>query len=73
MSDAVGLTLLIVLIVLNGFFVAAEYSLVSIRRTRIDQLVEEGNARAGLVQKAVENIFIFQRTQNNLREKVCVW
>ncbi len=56
MSDAVGLTLLIFLIVLNGFFVAAEYSLVSIRRTRIDQLVEEGNARAKLVQKAIENI-----------------
>jgi putative hemolysin len=56
MSDAVGLTLLIFLIVLNGFFVAAEYSLVSIRRTRIDQLVEEGNPRAKLVQKAIENI-----------------
>ncbi len=56
MSDAVGLTLLIFLIVLNAFFVAAEYSLVSIRRTRIDQLVEEGNSRAKLVQKAIENI-----------------
>lgn len=64
MSDAVGLTLLIFLIVLNGFFVAAEYSLVSIRRTRIDQMVEEGNARAKLVQKAVENIgFYIAATQ----------
>jgi putative hemolysin len=64
MSDTVGLTLLILLIVLNGIFVAAEYSLVSIRRTRIDQLVEEGNARAKLVQKAVNNIgFYIAATQ----------
>ena len=64
MSDTVGLTLLFVLILMNAFFVAAEYSLVSLRRTRIDQLVEEGNARAGLVKKALENLnFYIAATQ----------
>ncbi len=32
-----------VLILLNGFFVAAEYSLVTVRRTRLKELIDEGN------------------------------
>jgi len=39
-----------VLILLNAFFVAAEYSLVTARRTRIQELSEEGNRRARAVQ-----------------------
>ncbi len=35
-----------VLILLNGFFVAAEYSLVTVRRTRLKELVDEGNRPA---------------------------
>ena len=34
------------LVAMNGFFVAAEFALVSARRTRIDQLAAEGNAAA---------------------------
>ena len=34
------------LILLNGFFVAAEYALVTVRRTRLQELVGEGNRRA---------------------------
>jgi magnesium and cobalt exporter, CNNM family len=34
------------LILLNGFFVAAEYALVTVRRTRLQEMVEEGNRRA---------------------------
>ena len=38
---------LVFLTLLEGFFVAAEIALVSVRRSRIDQLVEEGKpARA---------------------------
>ena len=36
----------------NGFFVAAEFSLVSVRRTRIEELVTQGNAGARSVQQA---------------------
>src|SRR4051812_49203724 len=46
----------IVLIVLNGFFVAAEYSLVSVRRTRIQELADDGSKRAILVKHAIEDI-----------------
>jgi putative hemolysin len=34
------------LVLLNGFFVAAEYALVTVRRTRLQEMVDEGNRRA---------------------------
>lgn len=43
------------LVLLNGFFVAAEFSLVTVRRTRINQLVAEGNVLARTVHKAVKD------------------
>jgi CBS domain containing-hemolysin-like protein len=45
----------ILLVGANGFFVAAEFSLVSVRRTRIAELVASGNASAEAVQKAISN------------------
>jgi CBS domain containing-hemolysin-like protein len=41
---------ILALIAINGFFVAAEFSVVSVRRSRIDQLVDEGDAQAKAVQ-----------------------
>ena len=41
------------LILLNGFFVAAEYGLVTARRTRIRELEEQGNRRARAVLQIV--------------------
>ena len=38
-----------VLILLNGFFVAAEYALVTVRRTRVQELADAGNRRARAV------------------------
>ncbi|HET7043368.1 MAG TPA: hemolysin family protein [Gaiellaceae bacterium] len=38
-----------VLILLNAFFVAAEYGLVTVRRTRMHELAQTGHRRAGLV------------------------
>jgi CBS domain containing-hemolysin-like protein len=40
------------LVVLNGLFVAAEFSLVKIRATQVNRLVEEGRRSAGLVKEA---------------------
>ena len=54
--EVTGLLILLVLILLNAFFVAAEYALVSSRPTRIQQLVEGGNAQAKLVQRARANL-----------------
>src|SRR5579872_3713495 len=44
---------LVALVVANGFFVAAEFSIVTVRKTRIDQLVAEGHLRARVVRRAV--------------------
>jgi len=43
------------LVFANGFFVAAEFSIVTVRKTRIDQLVAEGNRRARAVRRAVSD------------------
>jgi CBS domain containing-hemolysin-like protein len=59
MSDVLGLLALIFLVAMNGFFVAAEFALVSVRRTRIDQLAEEGNGAARITQRAVKNLDLY--------------
>jgi CBS domain containing-hemolysin-like protein len=41
------------LVFANGFFVAAEFSLVTVRKTRIDQLIAEGSRRARTVRRAL--------------------
>jgi CBS domain containing-hemolysin-like protein len=56
------LAAVIVLIALNGFFVAGEIALVSIRRTRVQELAEEGEKRAILVAHAVDDINRFIST-----------
>lgn len=43
------------LVLANGYFVASEFSLVSVRRTRIEQLAAEGSARARTVRKALDH------------------
>jgi putative hemolysin len=53
---AFGLVAVLVLVLLNGFFVATEFALVAVRRTRIEQLVAEGNRAAGTVQRAVDHL-----------------
>lgn len=50
------LLLVIVLVLLNGFFVAAEFSLVAVRKTRIEELVKKSGRRAKLVLKAVNDL-----------------
>jgi CBS domain containing-hemolysin-like protein len=53
--DGLKLLAVIALVLTNGFFVAAEFSLVSVRRTRIAELVARGDASAEQVKKAIEN------------------
>ena len=45
-----GILAIFVLVGANAFFVAAEFSLVKVRATRIEQLAEEGSAAAGVVR-----------------------
>ncbi len=55
-GSILGLGAVFALVALNGFFVAAEFAIVSVRKTRIEQLVAEGKSSAKLVQKAVTHL-----------------
>ena len=56
MSDLIGIFAVLVLVVANGFFVAAEFSLVSVRRSRVAELVDAGRTNAAALQRAVNNL-----------------
>ena len=49
------------LLLVNAFFVSAEFAIVRARKTRIEQLTKDGNVDAKLALKALEdmNFFIF--------------
>ncbi len=55
LNDWIGLALVVVLVSINGFFVAAEFSLVSVRKTRIAERVSRGDTGAKAVQRAIED------------------
>ena len=52
----VNIFVIIFLLFVNGFFVAAEFSLVKIRRTRLEQLSNEGSGVAKLALKMLDNV-----------------
>src|SRR5215470_11239631 len=58
LGNSLGLLEVFALVLLNGFFVAAEFALVSVsaRRARIDQLANEGNRAAKRVQKVIHHL-----------------
>lgn len=56
MSDIFGIVAVLILVAMNGFFVAAEFSLVAVRRSRVSELVSAGRTNAQALQKAVENL-----------------
>jgi putative hemolysin len=56
MNDSVAIVGLVLLILINAFFVLAETALLSVRKTRVNQLVNEGNVAARLVQRALERL-----------------
>jgi putative hemolysin len=54
--DIMGLLVVPALIVLNGLFVAAEFSLVSVRKTRIEELIHQGVLGARAVEAALDRL-----------------
>lgn len=56
MNTVLGLLSVFALVFMNGFFVAAEFSFVGARRTRIAQLVEEGRGGARAAQTAIQHL-----------------
>src|SRR5690606_17472415 len=53
---AMRLGLALLLVMANGFFVAAEFALVGARRTRINALAEEGSTGARLARDAITHL-----------------
>lgn len=56
MDNILGLLTAFGLVLLNAFFVAAEFSLVSVRRSRIETLIDKGNATAKVVKEAIDDL-----------------
>jgi CBS domain containing-hemolysin-like protein len=56
MSDWAGILWLVVLLFGNAFFVAAEFAVMSARRSQIEPLAEAGNKRAQTTLRAMENV-----------------
>ncbi|MDA7505294.1 CNNM domain-containing protein, partial [Verrucomicrobia bacterium] len=44
------------LVILNGFFVAAEFALVKIRDSQLKPLISEGNPQAIMTGKVLDNL-----------------
>jgi CBS domain containing-hemolysin-like protein len=53
---ALGVTLVVFLVLLNGFFVAAEFAIVKIRDTQLHPLIKHGHRGAKVAQKIVRNL-----------------
>ena len=56
LSTAAGLAAVVVLTLVSSFFVAAEYALVTVRRTRVEELADEGRATAKAVQRTLDDL-----------------
>jgi CBS domain containing-hemolysin-like protein len=56
MQQATALVLAFALVLLNAFFVAAEFALVKIRATRVEELTREGVRRAQAVRGALRDL-----------------
>ena len=58
-SSILNIILLIIFLGLTGFFVAAEFAVVKIRKSRIDQLIDEGNKKAVIAKKVVSDLVYY--------------
>lgn len=59
MEIVLKILLLLGLVVVNGFFVAAEFALVKIRDTQLDTLVAKGHRRAKVARHIISNLNSF--------------
>ena len=55
-STVLSLVAVVLFVLANGFFVATEFALVAVRRTRVQQLADEGKARAVAVLDRLDHL-----------------
>jgi hypothetical protein len=51
----IPLLIILILVLLNGFFVAAEFAIIGVRSSKIDQMVQEGSSDAKSVQEILDS------------------
>jgi CBS domain containing-hemolysin-like protein len=56
MNEWIGVFTVFLLVAANGFFVAAEFSLVAVRRSRVAELVAQGRANAKALLRTVDRL-----------------
>src|SRR3990172_12229192 len=56
LSISLRLLLVLALVLINGMFVAAEFSIVTVRRTRLEALAAQGRPLANMSLRAVSDI-----------------
>jgi putative hemolysin len=56
LSSTLGLAAVFVLVLANGFFVATEFAIVAVRRSRLEQLVQEGHTGAVAAKNVVAHL-----------------
>ncbi len=56
LTDILGILAVLVLVAANGFFVAAEFSMVAVRRSRVTQLVADGRRNAKALERAISQL-----------------
>jgi putative hemolysin len=56
LPTSLGLVAVVVLVLANGFFVATEFAIVAVRRSRLDQLVQEGHPTAKAARDVVGHL-----------------
>jgi putative hemolysin len=54
--DLLGILAVLFLVIANGFFVAAEFSLVAVRRSRVAELVADKRINASALQRAINHL-----------------
>jgi CBS domain containing-hemolysin-like protein len=56
LSTTLGLLTVVFLVLANGFFVATEFAIVAVRRSRLEQLAAEGHPSANAAKNVVEHL-----------------
>lgn len=56
MDNLINIIVVLLLVFMNAFFVATEFSMVKVRKSRIETLVAEGNSRAKYTLKVVRDL-----------------
>jgi CBS domain containing-hemolysin-like protein len=55
-ADILGILAVLALVLANGFFVAAEFALVAVRKSRVTELVAAGRMNAAALQRALDHL-----------------